>query len=1356
MAPIDGRLIASLTVCLTVVGMTRPLRAQTIVAGPTTAELTGAAGDRVTVPIAIDMTGASGIALGSYRITFSWNPAGFSFVNATGGTFGSPVFNSESASSGVLQFAAASAAGANGIFTLANVALEVAATISGSFTVVFEELTAAGSFQDLLPYLTITQGSFCGSDVWGDLNGNGQIQSVDAQIVLMHAVGLSVADTTRGDVAQDGVVDPRDALVILSYVVGLDVSAFRVGQPVSETCTPGAVDAVRILPNAVSLAPGDAFQLTAEVEDSNGVLLGGKNLQWASDDGAVVLVDSTGKVSAQGPGTATVTAAVSPGITGTATITVGDRHRWVVNPAGAQGQQDEVGSETYPFSTIADAVVAAGDGDTIFIHVATYNEPLNASGFSGLVFEGDSGAAGMPTISTPNGAVGSLMGSGKVTLRRLDFAESTAGLSVSADTLDVESVTVRSVRGHGVSAVLSGLATVRGLTVSGVQEYGLTVSGPTRVELLETVVSGVEAGQATYSAGVSVAADTIIVDSSEVRGVEGTALWVQGARLTRLHRSTLSDFAGDGVHLDAGITLDVSDSVLIERGSGVGIALTIDTLRMTDVTLQDLDAHALEVGSDAYDLAVITDVVAERVGDGFLAWGSGGTRASIVASRVTDAAHGGIAMLADTLLIDGTVIERVGNQAIDVGGSHYARVVNSELRDVGAGFRKYDGTGYVELTATTIRGVRGTGNGVDVEADSLMMVNDTISGVSQYGGVVFYGTAFRVRDSRVSGTAWEGIYVNYGQDVEIVNVTVDSAAQGSDLGYYNAAIEVWNTANARVDSNVVRWSRWQGISVSADSAHVEGNLLAYNALGSGAPNGWGYNYYTTVWSESRASVVRGNDFVDNWGGAFSVEYFDAALFVGNTVRGGWHGVYAYGTDSLSGRIDVRDNTFRGILGEAQTYQFYGYGVGQLIVEDNVMDSIAGSAFYAYAYDSASVARNTISSRNDYYDGTITTSGGRAPVISQNFVECIDPLPYSNPGVIAYYASPLIAGNTLRNCYSGIYVYASQDTATVLDNRVINDSTGTRNYGIRLYALDRAILRDNLITGSDFSFGAIYLEGYSGAPMSYVEVAGDTVSAAGHRGIAVTYADTVIVDGNVVTGVVPGSSTSQAQRSAIHLSYVYDSAAVMRNTVTGNGVRGLLFTNTVQHLRVDTNLIADNLDTGIVFQQSVVAGDTTRGRLNTIRRNRVGVKAYVADVYLDSNNIEENTVGVYNNSADTVYVTNNWWGDPAGPRCSLLDGAGGNLCDPAAVGDSITGWASAAYFVSPVAADTIAVAPAGSVVALPFASPSFAAVSFPAGASGEGAKRVSDLAEKPEAPTPAAPPMTASGTGNGSGEKRGRR
>ena len=75
MASIAHRLIAPLAVLVIVAGGVEQVSGQTIVAGPTTAELTGAAGDRITVPVGIDTTGAPGINLGAYRITFSWNPA---------------------------------------------------------------------------------------------------------------------------------------------------------------------------------------------------------------------------------------------------------------------------------------------------------------------------------------------------------------------------------------------------------------------------------------------------------------------------------------------------------------------------------------------------------------------------------------------------------------------------------------------------------------------------------------------------------------------------------------------------------------------------------------------------------------------------------------------------------------------------------------------------------------------------------------------------------------------------------------------------------------------------------------------------------------------------------------------------------------------------------------------------------------------------------------------------------------------------------------------------------------------------------------------------------------------------------
>src|SRR5258705_9148632 len=93
----------------------------------------------------------------------------------------------------------------------------------------FQELSAEQTFQDLLPILSTTSGQFCGGGAFGDLNADGVIQSLDAQIAATNAAGLAVSDTTRGDVDNDTKVNSRDALIILSKVVGLNVAAFRIG-----------------------------------------------------------------------------------------------------------------------------------------------------------------------------------------------------------------------------------------------------------------------------------------------------------------------------------------------------------------------------------------------------------------------------------------------------------------------------------------------------------------------------------------------------------------------------------------------------------------------------------------------------------------------------------------------------------------------------------------------------------------------------------------------------------------------------------------------------------------------------------------------------------------------------------------------------------------------------------------------------------------------------------------------------------------------------------------------------------------------------------------------------------------------
>jgi hypothetical protein len=82
---------------------------------------------------------------------------------------------------------------------------------------------------------------FCrATQVYGDVNGDGLINSADALVVLSAAVGLPVPNTMdlpAGDVDRDGLTTSRDALFILSYSIGLSVpTTLSTGEGAPATC----------------------------------------------------------------------------------------------------------------------------------------------------------------------------------------------------------------------------------------------------------------------------------------------------------------------------------------------------------------------------------------------------------------------------------------------------------------------------------------------------------------------------------------------------------------------------------------------------------------------------------------------------------------------------------------------------------------------------------------------------------------------------------------------------------------------------------------------------------------------------------------------------------------------------------------------------------------------------------------------------------------------------------------------------------------------------------------------------------------------------------------------------------------
>ncbi len=77
------------------------------------------------------------------------------------------------------------------------------------------------------------------TQMWGDVDGNFQVDSRDALIALSAAVGLPIPNgfsMALGDVDGDGLVTSRDALFMLSYAIGLPTPGTRDGTGLADAC----------------------------------------------------------------------------------------------------------------------------------------------------------------------------------------------------------------------------------------------------------------------------------------------------------------------------------------------------------------------------------------------------------------------------------------------------------------------------------------------------------------------------------------------------------------------------------------------------------------------------------------------------------------------------------------------------------------------------------------------------------------------------------------------------------------------------------------------------------------------------------------------------------------------------------------------------------------------------------------------------------------------------------------------------------------------------------------------------------------------------------------------------------------
>lgn len=516
-------------------------------------ELTGQRFSSVVVPIAVDMSGAGGAKLGSYTARLTWDPAVLNFNFVAAGNFPPPQVNSDSTSFGVLKFTSISPVGTGGLVTVAQMWYGVSDTISSPLTLSFTEMSAAGTYTNLLPGLTITNATFCGSrGVWGDIDRDGASNSRDALLVLSKVVGLPVdtvidtistgpliVDTTLfdsglGDVNADGNVTSVDALIILSTAVGIPIPGQRVLITAPGACATGSPKTLTVFPATAQLAVGQAYQLLAQGRDTAGRVVTLSNATWRSSNLNVAGVDADGTVRPRAAGVATITAALGPGITASASVTVAPRSKWYVD-ARVTGAPVQFGTAALPFDSPLRAFAAVKEGDTIAVATGTYDFVDYGVLNVGVVIQG----------GTP----------GDTTTRPL-FRDAQAGYHNALQLQGGQRTVVQNVAFRNFSAAvdLEGVRTFAledGKVESGNYGSGIYACANTPLDTVRvdrSVFLGDTTGDAMINDYCVPSTALVLVRDTKISGWGGGITWPDAESLAVV-RSDVSDNGGNGVYV---------------------------------------------------------------------------------------------------------------------------------------------------------------------------------------------------------------------------------------------------------------------------------------------------------------------------------------------------------------------------------------------------------------------------------------------------------------------------------------------------------------------------------------------------------------------------------------------------------------------------------------------------------------------------------------------------------------------------------------------------------------------------------------------------------------------------------------
>ena len=270
--------------------------------------------------------------------------------------------------------------------------------------------------------------------------------------------------------------------------------------------TAAQVGSVTVTPGNASMAPGATVSLSASVKDTNGSLLAGQNVTWASSASAIASVAPDGLVTARTAGSATISASAA-GKTGSSTVTVA-----VPPPTSA------------PVATVTISAPAASLTAGSTMQLSATVKDTNGATMTGQSVTWSTSAPGIATV-TANGLVTGV-GAGSVTITATSSGKTgTAAITVTTvaappppaptgvSTITVSPATGNVTAGNNMQLVATA-RDANGATVTGVSfTWSSSNTGIATVSSTGSV-HGVAVGAATITVSASGKSTTVVVNVS--------------------------------------------------------------------------------------------------------------------------------------------------------------------------------------------------------------------------------------------------------------------------------------------------------------------------------------------------------------------------------------------------------------------------------------------------------------------------------------------------------------------------------------------------------------------------------------------------------------------------------------------------------------------------------------------------------------------------------------------------------------------------------------------------------------------------------------------------------------------------